>query len=241
MTKDQMQQIIDRQAQQLHELSERISALEANNDEMVKASTLYQAIKYENKSLKQDIEYWKLSAENANIQVQELRRRKYKTAKDVLKILNENQELVKQHGGDYWIGITRSSDARYLRSLEKENKDLQKENEHLKSKLENTEKREHHLQNQYTQLLYALHPEDMPELKQEEPKKNPTIGRPKIASIGETIEARKMRKAGWSIREIASYMGWSIGLTQKTVASVDVDPEVIQKHRAENRKLKKKN
>lgn len=241
MTKDQMQQVIDSQKRQIADLSERVRILEADTNEKVKQSQVYQSMQRENVELRADRDFYKKLAATANEEKDRLRSQMgEKFDQRVQQILSDNQELVGRHDGTYWIGITRSTDSKYVRDLEKENSDLGKENAKLQSRVNTLQQRVNHLQNQYDKLLYELHPEDMPEPQPEEQNKPPIMGRPKTGSIGENIEARKLRREGWSIREIANKMHWSVGLTQKTVASVVVDPEVVKQHRKDNRKPKKK-
>lgn len=68
----------------------------------------------------------------------------------------------------------------------------------------------------------------------------PVVGHPTVGSAAEEKEARRFRREGYSVREIAAIMGWSTGKTHKTVSSVSVDPEVRKQHRANNRRKKGK-
>lgn len=70
---------------------------------------------------------------------------------------------------------------------------------------------------------------EIPEKKIKKP------GRPGIEPW-EAGKMRKNRKEGWTVREIAAYYGKSVGAVQKIVASVDVDPAVVDKHRKDRNK-----
>lgn len=67
----------------------------------------------------------------------------------------------------------------------------------------------------------------------DKPKEVIRLGRPKAMLAGEKTEARNLREAGWTIREISEKMGYSTGLIQKEVASVKVDEKKIKEHRKE--------
>lgn len=95
------------------------------------------------------------------------------------------------------------------------------------------------LRDQLNHVLYELHPEDMPKDAAKKPQKAP-VGRPTVGTPAEYAEAREMREKGYSVAEIAEYMGWSVGFTQKKTKSVKVDQDMKKKHMAERRKAAKK-
>lgn len=116
---------------------------------------------------------------------------------------------------------------------------LQKKYDLAQDKIKMQEQEIARLRDQLNHILYEFHPEDMPQDAARKPQKAP-VGRPTVGTPAEYVEARKMRKKGYSVAEIAEYMGWSVGFTQKKTKSVKVDPELKKKHMAERRKIAKK-
>lgn len=218
-----------------------ISVLEADTDEKVKQSKVYKAMLRENMELRADRDFYRSLSDLTTEEKYRLQKQVgAKFDERIQQILMDNQVLLQKHDAAYWIGITKSTDSQYAKGLEKKNTDLGKENDTLKSRVNILRQRANHLQNQYDRLLYELHPEDMPVPEKEDVTKPRPVGRPKETSISDSIEARKYRKEGWSIREIANQMGWSVGRTQTVVRSVKVDPEVVKQHRKENKAPRKK-
>lgn len=60
-------------------------------------------------------------------------------------------------------------------------------------------------------------------------------GRPGIEPW-ESGQMKKLRKDGWTVREIADRYGRSIGAVQKVVSDVEPDPVAVEKHREERNK-----
>lgn len=115
---------------------------------------------------------------------------------------------------------------------------LQQDYDREKAKADRQKKEILRLRNQLNDLLYELHPEDKPEDLSEKPHIRP-VGRPTVGSQAEYLEAKEMRRNGYSVAEIAQYMEWSVGFTQKKTKGVKVDAEKRKKHMAERRKAAK--
>lgn len=64
-------------------------------------------------------------------------------------------------------------------------------------------------------------------------------GRPVTISEPEKREMRRLRREGYSIREISEISRASVGSVQKIVQRIKVDPDVIKEHRQMKRKKKK--
>lgn len=75
-----------------------------------------------------------------------------------------------------------------------------------------------------------------------ESPKIPVVGRPSKGSVETDRYARKLRREGYSVREIAERTGYSVGKTAAVTESVKITPEIKERqkqHRAENRKKAK--
>lgn len=115
---------------------------------------------------------------------------------------------------------------------------LQQDYDREKAKTERQAQEIARLRHQLNDLLYELHPEDEPQDLSEKPHIRP-VGRPTVGSQAEYLEAKEMRRNGYSVAEIAQYMGWSVGFTQKKTKGVKVDEEKKKKHMSERRKAAK--
>ena len=130
------------------------------------------------------------------------------------------------------VSDTDSSDTMITR-LSSDNERLYDENILLKAQVKRQKDTIAWLRNQlYSNVDTVLEPV-------ERPNDAIRIGRPKAMLAGEKTAARKLRKAGWTIREISEKMGYSIGLIQKEVASVKVDEQTMKEHRKERNQPQK--
>lgn len=112
---------------------------------------------------------------------------------------------------------------------------LQQDYDREKAKTERLQHEIDRLRDQLNDVLYDLRPDEMPPKLSQEPHKAP-VGRPTVGSQAEYLEAKDMRKRGYTVAEIADYMGWSVGFTQKKTKGVQVDEEARKKHLAERKR-----
>lgn len=110
--------------------------------------------------------------------------------------------------------------------------DPDRENLQLKVRIDVLERENEWLRSANEALASGKQPEEVVIEAQVPKKKIKNPGRPGI-SPWETGQMRKLRKEGWTIREIAERYGRSVGSVQKIVAGVELDQDAVEKHRAE--------
>ena len=228
MTKEELQNIIDAQQHQIDELKEKIQQMLQDPDNVIRESTLYQELRRENKSLKEDNAFYRTAVKTAEAGQARRQAQIDKLKAKCAVLVADNQALSVAHDTTYWAGMTEDSDSR-SRRLERENDELMEQCATLRGKVESTDRYVKHLENQLNELLFELRPNEAPEQHPEaEPEKSRRVGRPRKASRRQIAEAKKWRKEGHSIREIArmteeqwgSNNRWSVSYVQKIVGDV---------------------
>ncbi len=236
MTKLEMQELIERQDRQISELREHIEVLESESEESVMSSNVYQVLKSEFNSAKEDAVFWKNSCEIADKENGRLKAQVGKhLSENIRKILLDNRRLLNEQGISYWIGITQSGDADVLEKLQNENLALRKDNCVLQEKLESMKRYTDHLEHRISEINRG----EFEYTKSD----GRSVGRPVKATKAQIDEARKYRKQGYSIREISSLTErlwgkenrWSVGYTQKILSDVKPSAKAIKKHNEEKK------
>lgn len=187
-----------------------LSEREKKEAEQFKHTILYMGMAADIRFAKQDMAYYKQQYEDTKEEISRLK-------SDIKRHLDDGTAKITP------ITDTSKLERDYDMALDKI-KFLEKENARLRDRL--------------NEVLYELHPEDMPK-KISKKTQTKSVGRPTIGSPAEYAEAREMKKKGYSVAEIADYMGWSVGFTQGKVKNTKADPELRKKHLAEKRKHKK--
>lgn len=129
-------------------------------------------------------------------------------AKQTLQIRNDNVELCKEHGVEYWEGIALHD--RYT------TRELERENSKLKAKVQTLKTVNDH----YKRILSGNAPEHPERVK---------TGRPPIHEE-QKKRIRKLRKDGWTIREIADAEGLSTGSVSKICSTKKIRKPGDDKH-----------
>ncbi len=237
MTKAEMQELIDDQRRQIEILTAKIEKLTALPDEAIRETPLYQELSRENRHLKENLRLQTSLCESVEATQASQKARLAVLQERYSRVLQDNQELAAAHDADYWIGITENRESRTSRLLY-EYETLKEKCVKLTEKLDAADRYTRHLENQLTALLYELRPDEMPDLAPEEDiKRSRKVGRPKKATKTQIAEARRWRKAGYSVREIArmteerwgANQAWSASYVQKLVKDVVVEKEAQKK------------
>ena len=236
MTKAEMQDLIDEQRRQIETLTAKIEKLAALPDEIIRESPHYKEIQRENRHLKEDNAFFKAMLEAADGEQAHQRAQIEKLKEKYSRAIQDNLELT-AHDAAYWVGMTEAPDNRTSRLMH-ECEDLSEKCASLEQKAAAADRYARHLENEISKLLYELRPDEMPDLTPEpEIERSKKAGRPKKATRTQIAEARRWRKEGYSIREIARMteekwgadQAWSASYVQKMVGSVVVEKETQQK------------
>ena len=225
MTKEELQNLISIQQDQIDDLKDKIEKMRQLPEEVIRESALYQELQRENRSLKEDNTFYRTAAKIAESGQVRKQAQMDKLKAKCVAIEADNKKIAKMYNTSYWTGMTEKLDSRSER-LDRENDDLIQQCTALKAKVESSDRYINHLENQLSALLYALRPEEAPK-RHPEPavEKSKRAGRPRKASKWQIDEARKWRKDGHSIREIARMTEeiwgkenrWSVSYVQKIV------------------------
>lgn len=224
MTKEEMQQRLDQQAEQIENLKKQMLKLQQDTESAFKETPLYKSLQAEINTVSKDRDFWQNAAKFAQDSAAKLTARNSKYfSKKIMQLQQDNRNFLQNQDVSYWIGMTETADSEQLRRLSEENDSLKASLAKAEKRLELSKKHNSLLQAQLTSVLYELHPEDVPQEALQELRtmtKEPVIGRPKESTAFDEQKARKLRKEGKSIRVIADEMGWSVGKTQSVVKSV---------------------
>lgn len=228
MTKDELIQIIDEQKDKINELQETILRLTQIPEAVVRESELYRELQQENKNLKEDNNFYKTVSKNSETNAAKQKARLEKLRSKCARLMADNQFLAEEHDLSYWIGVREGCNSN-LQVIVKDYEDMVEKYTFLEEKCASADRYTKHLENQLNEYLFENRPDEKPTPHPEkESAKSRRAGRPRKATRAQIEEARKWRKEGMSIREIArrtedlwgSENSWSIGYVQKIVGSV---------------------
>lgn len=163
-------------------------------------------------------------------------------------LMAENKKLLqyvtRDEDAEYWIGLTEDPDRTEIRLLRAKVDRLENKVHDLETDIKTKNRAIGFLRKQLTDICY---PDGDPfagtSLEVPDPASdNPAIrpGRPSVSTVGSEIEARKMRKQGMTVREIAERMDWSVGKVQKVTGSVKIDESARKEHMKQRAKSPKK-
>lgn len=163
-------------------------------------------------------------------------------------LMAENKKLLQSITGnedaEYWIGIMEDPDRNEIKSLRREVGLLEKKNHDLETTVKAKNRAIAFLRKQITDLCYdGKDPFTGTDLEITDPSaEDPAVkrGRPTVSTVGTEIEARRLRKTGLTVREIADRMGWSVGKTQKVTSSVKIDEMARKRHMDQRARSPKK-
>ena len=152
--------------------------------------------------------------------------------------MEENKRLLKtvidDEDVEYWVGITEDPDRSELKSLRWKVGQLEQKTQDLETVIKNKNRSIAFLRKRITDLCYeGEDPFAGTSLEIADPfAKDSAVkrGRPTVSTVGTEIEARRLRKSGLTVREIAERMDWSVGKVQKVTGSVQVDVDARRQH-----------
>ena len=187
-----------------------------------------------------------LDRSNAEVAEQELVRLRKIHEKEIVQalqkksatLMEENKRLLKtvidDEDVEYWVGITEDPDRSELKSLRWKVGQLEQKIQDLETVIKNKNRSIAFLRKRITDLCYeGEDPFAGTNLEIADPStKDPAVkrGRPTVSTVGTEIEARRLRKSGLTVREIAERMDWSVGKVQKVTGSVQVDVDARRQH-----------
>ena len=187
-----------------------------------------------------------LDRSNAEVAEQELVRLRKIHEKEIVQalqkksatLMEENKRLLKtvidDEDVEYWVGITEDPDRSELKSLRWKVGQLEQKIQDLETVIKNKNRSIAFLRKRITDLCYeGEDPFAGTSLEIADPfAKDSAVkrGRPSVSTVGTEIEARRLRKSGLTVREIAERMDWSVGKVQKVTGSVQVDVDARRQH-----------
>ena len=189
LAKPKQSEKLDRISKERDEAYERITELEASADKDFRDSREYKQMQEHIRNLELSEKLQIQHAENSI-------RSDEKLMRQIKQIRDDNVELCREHGAEYWEGITQQE-----RYAHKDIRELEKQIRNLESKVKAQELVIDH----YKTILSGKEPE-LPERRSK--------GRPGIDEE-QKKRIQKCRKNGWTIKEIADTEGCSIGVVSK--------------------------
>ena len=167
-----------------------------------------------------------------NSEIEEERYKLWKDNSNLLKTIlaGKNGDEDYDKLADYWVGITNDPDRQELKTL-------REENQRLKARLKAKQEIIQYLRESIVSLIYGGSKDP---LKDTDGSSEPVrLGRPRKSDEGAEEMAVLLRSQGYTIREIANTMGFSIGKVHNIVRGVSVDAEKIKQHRKTRIRKKK--
>ena len=197
-------QLLDLRAQNTA-LEKKCSELEAQTDDAVRNTSAYRTMQH-------SAEFYQSMEKYEQDMAKEKMHSAEKMIAEAKKVIEDNKELCKEHGIEYWPGMTKTRFDNQIEELEKEIISLKAEIQ-LKDKII-----------EYQRSWISTHSdknEQMDKSMSYEEKFAELIkkktGRPKKISPKDEREIKQLRKKGYSLRNIAAVMNVSLGTVQNVI------------------------
>ena len=178
-------------------------------------------------AMKRDLSYQQAIANSMCSDYTYWKKRLSEATQFIRQLKKDNEQLLKGETR-YSLGL------RYDKQLEQMDEKIRK----LQAEIDGKDAMIKFIRLSVMEYLYA-EAEEKPEI--EAPASGVNIkakGRPASITELEKREIRKLRREGYSIREISEISRVSVGYVQKIVQRIKVDPEVAKEHRREQRTKK---